>query len=196
MGRRKKIENKEVSMTQELQVAPVQPLQEAEVEAFRQELDVIRSELQKARAEMKELEEKKKELVALPRRELSAEEQEIKDRQIAGFAKGDALRDKIAAQKAFDNVKVTGRFMNRRAPGNQAKLTYMKYADDPVKWYTFEDGKTYTIPRGFADQINEHYYRPIFIQKDGELDPSNSSQIHAVDTSNKSYAFVPVSFAA
>jgi len=183
-------------MTQELQVAPVQPLQEAEVEAFRQELDVIRSELQKARAEMKELEEKKKELVALPRRELSAEEQEIKDRQIAGFAKGDALRDKIAAQKAFDNVKVTGRFMNRRAPGNQAKLTYMKYADDPVKWYTFEDGKTYTIPRGFADQINEHYYRPIFIQKDGELDPSNSSQIHAVDTSNKSYAFVPVSFAA
>ena len=86
--------------------------------------------------------------------------------------------------------------MNRRAPGNPAKLTYMKYADDPVKWYTFEDGKVYTIPRGFADQINEYYHRPIFIQKEGELDPSNPSQIHAVDTSNKSYAFVPVEFAA
>lgn len=175
---------------------PIQPLQEHEVESFRKELDVIRIELERARAEMKELEIKKKELISLPLRELSPEEQRIKDRQVAGFVKNDSLRNKIEAQKAFDNVKVTGRFMNRRAPGNSAKLTYMKYVDDPVKWYTFEDGKVYTIQRGFADQINDYYHRPIFIQKEGELDPSNPSQIHAVDTSNKNYAFVPVTFAA
>lgn len=175
-------------------------VQESEAEVFRQELDLIRVELEKARLEMKELEVKKQELLALPapsaRRELSEEERVINEKLITGYVKNDGLKGKIEAQKLFDNVKVQGRFMNRRAPGNPAKLTYMKYADDPVKWYTFEDGKVYTIPRGFADQINEHYYRPIFIQKEGELDPSNPSHIHAVDTSNKSYAFVPVSFAA
>lgn len=175
-------------------------IQEPEVETFRQELDLIRVELEKARLEMKELEVKKHELLAFPaptaRRELSPEEQVINEKLISTHVKNDSLRGKIEAQKAYDNVKVTGRFMNRRAPGNLAKLTYMKYADDPVKWYTFEDGKVYTIPRGFADQINDHYYRPIFIQKEGELDPSNPSHIHAVDTSNKSYAFVPVAFAA
>lgn len=168
---------------------------ESEVENFRQELDVIRVELEKARGEMKELEEKRKELMASPpRRELSEEEKVLQNKQISGFVRNDALKKKIEAQKAYDNVKVTGRFMNRRAPGNSAKLTYMKYADDPVKWYTFNDGATYTIPRGFADQINEHYYRPKFIQKEGELDPSNPSQIHSVDTSNKSYVFVPIGF--
>lgn len=190
MGRKNKITNPEVKMTTEIQ--------ESEVETFRQELDVMRVELEKARLEMKEIEEKKQELMALPtptsKRELFAEEQTINDKLIATYAKNDGLKSKIEAQKSFDNVRVTGRFMNRRAPGNPAKLTYMKYADDPVKWYTFEDGKVYTIPRGFADQINEYYHRPIFIQKDGELDPGNPSQIHAVDTSNKSYAFVPVTF--
>jgi hypothetical protein len=192
MPRNKKVTNPEVSMTA--------TVQESEVEVFRQELDLIRVELEKSRLEMKELEAKKQELLALPaptaRRELSPEEQVINEKLISTHVKNDSLRSKIEAQKAYDNVRVTGRFMNRRAPGNPAKLTYMKYSDDPVKWYTFEDGKVYTIPRGFADQINEHYYRPIFIQKDGELDPSNPSQIHAVDTSNKSYAFVPVAFAA
>lgn len=90
---------------------------------------------------------------------------------------------------------MTGKFINRRAPGQSAKLTYLKYADDPVKWYTMEDGKVYTIPRGFADQINEYYYTPHFIQKQGIMDPNApSSAIHDVDTSNKKYAFTPINF--
>lgn len=167
---------------------------EIEVETLNQELDLARLELEKTRREIKELEAKKQEIVSLPRRELSEEEKIVNDKLISGYAKNDGLKSKIEAEKVYDNVKVTGRFMNRRAPGNPAKLTYMKYADDPVKWYTFEDGKVYTIPRGFADQINEYYHRPRFIQKDGELDPSNPSNIHHVDTSNKSYAFVPTTF--
>lgn len=190
MSKRKKKETKvEVSM-----------VSETEVEVLNQELDLARIELEKTRREIQELQLRKQELMVVqpeaPRatRELSEEEKAINDKLISGRVAGQALKSKIEAQKAYDNVKVTGRFMNRRAPGNPAKLTYMKYADDPVKWYTFMDGQVYTIPRGFADQINEHYYRPKFIQKDGELDPSNPSQIHHVDTSNKSYAFVPTTF--
>lgn len=169
---------------------------EVEVETLSQELDLVRVELQKTRLEIQELQAKKQEIIeSTPaRRELSEDEKVINDKLISGYVKNDGLKNKIEAQKAYDNVKVTGRFMNRRAPGNSAKLTYMKYADDPVKWYTFNDGAVYTIPRGFADQINEYYHRPRFIQKDGELDPGNPSTIHDVDTSNKSYAFVPTTF--
>lgn len=173
---------------------------ETEVEVLNQELDLARVELEKTRREIQELQLKKQDLMVVQQeparqpRELSEEEKAINDKLISGRVAGNALKSKIEAQKAYDNVKVTGRFMNRRAPGNPAKLTYMKYADDPVKWYTFNDGSVYTIPRGFADQINEYYHRPRFIQKDGPLDPGNPSQIHDVDTSNKSYAFVPTNF--
>lgn len=191
MSRKKNEKLLEVSMVQEKESMTT----EIEVEGFRQELDVIRVEIERARIEMKELELKKQELMATPaRRELSEEEKTINDKLINVRSHNEGLRNKIEAQKAYDNMKVTGKFMNRRAPGNPVKLTYMKYADDPVKWYTFQDGAVYTIPRGFADQINDHYYRPKFIQKEGEMDPSNPSQIHSVDTSNKSYAFVPVNF--
>lgn len=186
MPRRKRKEiNPEVPMTNE-----------AEVEVLNQELDLVRVQLQKTKLEIEELQAKKQELIeSTPaRRELSPEEVKANDKLISIRSEGEELRNKIDAQKAYDNVKVTGRFMNRRAPGNPAKLTYMKYADDPVKWYTFLDGQVYTIPRGFADQINDHYYRPKFVQKETELDPSNPSNIHHVDTSNKSYAFVPTNF--
>lgn len=175
-----------------------QMVDQAEVEVLNQELDLVRVELERTRKEIQELQLKKQELSIVEeprsRRELSEEEKAINDKLISGRVEGQALKSKIDAQKAYDNVKVTGRFMNRRAPGNPAKLTYMKYADDPVKWYTFMDGQVYTIPRGFADQINEHYYRPKFVQKEGEMDPSSPNIITAVDTSNKSYAFVPVNF--
>ena len=110
--------------------------------------------------------------------------------------KGSALSEKIADQKKFDSELVTGKFFNLRAKGQSAKLTYMKYADDPVKWYTFEHGQVYTIPRGFADQINEHYYIPHFTKNENAIiDPSNpGSGIHSIDTSDKMYSFVGLNY--
>ncbi len=170
--------------------------EEAVLENLQSEIDLARVELEKTKLEIaeKKIEVEKYKYNERPLRELSADEKIVVDKHLGLSTEKKALEAKIEAEKSYDNVKVTGRFMNRRAPGNPAKLTYLKYADDPVKWYTFNDGAVYTIPRGFADQINEHYYRPAFIQKDGALDPSNPSQIHAVDTSNKSYAFVPTTF--
>lgn len=168
---------------------------EAEVEVLNQELDLVRIELQKTKLEIEKVKAEEKDLIERRQlRELDEVEKKANDKLIATRVEGRVLEDKISSQKSYDNVKVTGRFMNRRAPGNSAKLTYMKYADDPVKWYTFNDGAVYTIPRGFADQINEYYHRPRFIQKEGPLDPSNPNQINEVDTSNKSYAFVPTTF--
>ena len=120
------------------------------------------------------------------------------DKQITRSSESNAIKTQIERQKAYDNERVTGKFINRRAPGQPVKLPYIKYEDDPVKWWPFEDGKVYTIPRGFADQINEYYHTPHFVQKQGEQAHSHvvgeNSSIASVDTSNKKYSFVPINF--
>ncbi len=153
----------------------------------------IQIELEKAKLELEELRAKSR---ALSSRPIDAFEQKIVDKQIATQNENKTIAEKIRTQKEYDNVPVTGKFLNRRAPGNMVKLPYIKYEDDPVKWYEFYDGRTYTIPRGFADQLNEYYHSPQFIQKTGPIEDPNDpgSQIAEVDRSNKKYAFVPVGF--
>jgi hypothetical protein len=178
------IESKEVAVAPECDTsAPI-----SELEAIRAEI-----ELEKAKLELQQLRDKSK---IVPNRIIDEEEQKIVDRQIARINEDKTIKEKIRAQKDYDNQMVTGKFMNRRAPGQMAKLTYIKYEDDPIKWYEFYDGKVYTIPRGFADQINEHYHTPVFIQKDGPIEDNDNpgSQIAEVDTSNKKYAFMGVNY--
>lgn len=187
MARQKKFKDVQVEEKKGTSMTDSQVLENLETE-----VDKVRLELENTK---RQLEEKKSELNKMSSREIDAAEQKIIDKQVAGFAKNQGLKDKIEAQKEYDSEMVTGKFINRRAPGMPAKLTYIKYDSDPVKWYNLEDGKVYTIPRGFADQINDHYYTPHFVQKQGEMDPNRpSSAIHDVDTSNKKYAFVPVNF--
>jgi len=185
MARSKK-HKKEVNMSEEI----IEKTNE--LETLESELDRVRQEKTQLQNEIKELEEKKK---LVPRREIDEDEKAIMARMEKRSQNTLGLKAKIEAQKEIDNQKITGRFMNRRAPGQPAKLTYMKYEDDPVKWYTFEDNKVYTIPRGFADQINEHYHTPHFVQRAGEMDPNKpQSAIQEVDTSNKKYAFVATNY--
>lgn len=159
------------------------------------ELDLLKVqiEIEKAKLELEELRAKSR---ALSTREFDAKELEIVDKQISNQNADKTAAEKIRTQKEYDNVKVTGRFMNRRAPGQMVKLTYIKYDDDPVKWYEFHDGRTYTIPRGFADQLNEHYHSPVFVQKTGPIDNPDDpgSQIAEVNRENKKYAFVAIGF--
>lgn len=163
-----------------------------------QQLEDLQTEIDKARVELErtrlEIEEKKKELQFTERREIDPEERALINKQISRINEKKTSDDVVSRQKAVDNEQVTGKFMNRRNPGQPIKLPYIKYADDPVRWWHFEEGKVYTIPRGFADQINEHYHMPKFIQKEGVQAADGTSAIHAVDTSNKKYAFVPIGF--
>lgn len=175
--------------------------EEVVLEEVQTEVDVARQELEKVK---KELEEKKQELKAVPSREISQDEKESSERQKAKKNKNNELAKKIAKQKEYDSVKVTGKFMNLRYPGQSKKLPYIKYNDDPVLWHTLNHGQVYTIPRGFADQINGGteeipcYYMPKFNQKQGDQVLSSTtgenSAIASVDSTNKMYAFVPINF--
>jgi hypothetical protein len=187
MARQKKIntvdskENHEVTMNTTL-----------ELESIQQEIDKARQELEATKVQ---IEEKKKELQSNPRREHDEQEIAISQKHVNMQVDKGALKEKIEKQKAYDSIKVTGKFINRRSPGNSVKLTYIKYEDDPVKWYHLEDGKVYTLPRGFVDQIRDYYHTPQFTQKQGLMNPdAPSSAIHEVDTSNKKYDFVPINF--
>ncbi len=163
---------------------------ENQLEILNKELDEARIELERARLD---IEAKKRELAALPK--------EIKAAESPAVAiKDNSLMEKIAAQKARDSVMVTGKFHNLRVKGQSIKLPYLKYGDEPVKWWPFSHGQVYTIPKGFADQINGGtesdpcYYTPQFIKNDNPIiDPDHpETGIHAVDTSDKKYSFTPI----
>lgn len=189
MSRPKKNKPLQVNVDEktEIYMSEIQVLEtlETEVDLARKELEKIRSDIEEAQSKMK----------TMAVREVSQDEMLIVKKSVSVSVEKQALKEKIEKEKAYDNVRVTGKFINRRAPGQMAKLTYLKYEDDPVKWFEMQDGKVYTIPRGFADQIKEYYHTPHFIQNSQAMDPNKpASTIHEVDTSNKKYDFVPISF--
>jgi hypothetical protein len=165
------------------------------------EIDKLRLEVETMK---KQLEQKNGSPKFITSREIDEEELLIVKKQLTTQSRNSAGQEIIAKQKAHDNEMVTGKFINRRAPGKMEKLTYLKHADDPVGWKEFYDGQVYTIKRGFADQINGGddnnpcYYTPQFVQKSGELVPSDkigeNSQVSEVLTHNKKFAFVPLSY--
>jgi len=189
MARPKK--EKSIQVEEKTLIDRIEMSEEQQLESLQTEIDKARVELERTRLE---IEEKKKDLQFVSRREIDAEERALIDKQVSRINERKTVEDVISKQKALDKQEVTGRFMNRRNPGQPVKLPYIKYADDQVKWWHFSEGQVYTIPKGFADQINEHYHIPKFIQKDGIQAPDGTSAIHSVDTSNKKYAFVPVGF--
>lgn len=207
MARKKKevqMSTNEVAV-QETAVAPVDASVEnqyQELENVEQSLDMARLELERVRQELAALQDAKKNALKIDdsRREIDADERKIIEKQHNVNNERNTLRNKIEEQKRFDKELVTGKFIHRHKPGGMAKLTYIKYADDLPKWWTFEDNKIYTIPRGFADQINEYYHKPRFIEKPQgsyNLTPAttgDNSSIHSVDREDKMYAFVPVNF--
>ena len=179
-------ENNEVNMTKEQLELPTM-----------QNLETIETEIDKARLELentkREIEEQKQTLKNLSSREHDAKEMAIVEKQLATQGDKAGLKAKIEQQKAHDDVMIKGKFTNRRAPGQPVKLAYIKYETDSVKWWEFQDGGIYTIPRGFAEQINEYYYSPHFVKNEG-VQMDGETGIASVDTSNKKYMFSPLNF--
>jgi hypothetical protein len=184
------VDSKEKTLDETTEVCMTQTV---ELENLQQEIDKARIELESTKLD---IEERKKQALAInPRRDHDESDLRAQDRSTKSTSAKAAAKEQIEKQKVLDNVRVTGKFLNRRAPGQKVKLTYMLYEDDPVKWYELEDGKVYTLPRGFVNQINEYYYTPHFVHTQGQMDSDRPcSAIHEVDTSNKKYSFVPINF--
>ena len=157
------------------------------------ELDLARKELEETKAL---IEAKKHELKLKGARAYDKQDLDSIEKKITSGNKNNALAKKIAAQRDYDNVMVTGKFLNQRAPGQQVKLPYCKHVGDQDKWYTFDHGKVYTIKRGFADQINEYYAKITHNQKlDVTIsDEQNPGTPLESTVRHQLYSFSPVSW--
>lgn len=61
---------------------------------------------------------------------------------------------KVELLKQFESELVTGKFLNLDLPGKSVKLPYQRHKGDRCQWWVLEHNKVYTIPRGFANQLN------------------------------------------
>ena len=115
---------------------------------------------------------------------------------------GEALRKKVEEEKRYCQSKVTGKFLNIRAPGKSVKLPYYKHVGDPCIWYELKHGQVYTIPRGFADQLNGKGYDGYFkitwipLNKQISQDMDDKRGLETEPIYEPIYQFVPVDFAA
>lgn len=79
-------------------------------------------------------------------------------------------KEKLDKQHKEESRLVTGVFKNLECPGGGLEFPFRKFPQDPIRIYTFEDGKSYEVPLAVAKHINKtcnekrHKY---IIDKDG-----------------------------
>jgi hypothetical protein len=66
------------------------------------------------------------------------------------------MKSKAEKQKKEDSRIVKARYINHRGMHERLDKPYMRYAGDPIQIYHLIPGKTYDLPKGFVDEINEH----------------------------------------
>lgn len=71
------------------------------------------------------------------------------------------LNPKVQAMREEETREVTGVFRCMEPVGGSVTLSYRKYPGEQVKNYTFEDGKSYTIPLGLARHLNSGCAWPV-----------------------------------
>ena len=62
-------------------------------------------------------------------------------------------KEEIEEMRIKDRELVRGVFKNNEQPGQPLKFDFLKYPNDNIEQYHFEDGRVYTIPRGVAMHI-------------------------------------------
>lgn len=168
--------------------------QEVQLESLQTEMDLARKELEETKTL---IEARRAELKSMNNREYDKKELEISEKQITQGSEKSALKRKIEAQKEYDCQMVKGRFLNQRSPGQKVKLTYQKYDTDQSKWWEFAHNGIYTIPRGFADQINEYYAKITYAQKQDDVirNPNEpGTALEHTPVRQQIYSFVPLSW--
>lgn len=69
-------------------------------------------------------------------------------------AKKKEAKELLAKKHKEDSKLVKGIFKNLEAAGGTVMFPYRIYPQDPIRYYTLEDGKEYEVPIGVAKHIN------------------------------------------
>lgn len=102
------------------------------------------------------------------------------------------LDPRIERMREEETKLVTGIFRCMEPVGGSVTCSYRKYPGEPIKSYTFEDGKTYTIPLGLARHLNSGCAWPVHkyaIDRDTDKpSPMVGKWVHRFSFSSTDYA--------
>lgn len=100
------------------------------------------------------------------------------------------LRDK-------DREMVKGIFRNFETRGGSIKFPFRGYKGDPIEWYEFTDGQTYSIPLGVAKHLNKNCWIPQYQHLNADtlkgVAGRNTGNMHMV-TKVKRFGFQSLEF--
>lgn len=98
--------------------------------------------------------------------------------------------DLIEKARKEDEKLVKGIFKNLEAPGCETTFSYRAYKGEPIRVYTLEDGKEYTIPFGVAKHVN----RQCRYKKNKYLVDADGKSMIGADKPFERYQFVSTDF--
>ena len=107
-------------------------------------------------------------------------------------------KKEMEAQKKRDSRLVKAEYMNSR--GRQERLTkpYCKYAGDAIQIWHFIPGKTYEVPFGLVDEVNDKNKimkkREGLLEVDGKPVQNTQAPLSRDEEGDFLHKFIPVGF--
>jgi hypothetical protein len=104
----------------------------------------------------------------------------------------------MEAQKKRDSRFVKAEYMNSRGRHERLTKPYCKYAGDPVQIWHFIPGKTYEVPLGLVDEVNDKNKvmkkREGLLEVDGKPVTRNEAPLAKDEEGEWLHKFTPVSW--
>lgn len=107
-------------------------------------------------------------------------------------------KKELERQKKEDSKMVKAEYMNSRGRHERLTKPYCKYAGDPVQIWHFIPGKTYEVPLGLVNEVNDKNKimkrREGLVSVDGNPVTQNEAPLHQDQEGEWLHRFVAVGF--
>jgi hypothetical protein len=107
-------------------------------------------------------------------------------------------KKELERQKKEDSRLVKAEYMNSRGRHERLIKPYCKYAGDPIQIWSFIHGKTYEIPLGLVNEVNDKNKimkkREGLLEVDGKPVQDNQSPLNRDEEGDWLHKFTPVGF--
>lgn len=99
-------------------------------------------------------------------------------------------REAMKKKRAYESEMVKVRYVNTKGKSDGFPKPYCRWDGDPILTYLFLPNHEYEIPRGLANEVNEHKE----YQRSGLLDATGKKELLKDVTVQGEHLFVAVSF--
>lgn len=107
-------------------------------------------------------------------------------------------KKELERQKKEDSRMVKAEYLNSRGRHERLTKPYCKYAGDPILVYHLIPGKTYELPVGFINEVNDAMKRipkrSGLVSIDGEAVRKDESPLDKDEEGNWLHKLIPASF--